>query len=84
MRREGVLIVMRGEFVGAPIGSWQAMYTQWNRITNKLYRYSNWELLEKDAYHLFELDPKQLKAIPSALAGAMGTVHIDATLKHPV
>jgi hypothetical protein len=82
MKREGVLIVMRGEYVGGPVGSWQAMYTQWDRITNKLYRYSTWDLLEGDVQHLFDLDPSQLKAIRPALAGAMGSVHIEATPKH--
>jgi hypothetical protein len=81
MRREGVLIVMRGEYVGGPVGSWQAMYTQWNKVTNKLYRYSNWEKLERDLEQLFELDHKELEAVPPALAGAMGSVHIQATPK---
>jgi len=61
MKRQGILIVMRGEFVGGPVGSWQAMYTQWNKITNQLYRYSSWDHFERDIYHLFELDEKELK-----------------------
>jgi hypothetical protein len=84
MRREGILIVMRGEYVGGPVGSWQAMYTQWNKITNKLYRYSNWEQLERDVEYLFELDHRELEAVPPALAGAMGSVHIEATPKHAI
>ncbi len=53
MRRDGVLIVMRGKLAGGPVGSWQAMYTQWDKITNQLYRYSSWIQLERDLYHLF-------------------------------
>jgi hypothetical protein len=83
MRHDGVLVVMRGEFVGGPVGSWQAMYTQWNKITNQLYRYSNWDHLERDIYHLFNLDQKELNEVRPALTGC-GSVHIEASPKHSI
>jgi hypothetical protein len=58
------------------------MYTQWNRITNQLYRYSSWDHLERDFYYLFELDHTELKSIPHELTAGSVLVHIEATPKH--
>jgi hypothetical protein len=82
MRGDGVLIVMRGEFAGGPAGSWQAMYTQGDKTANQSYRYANWDQLERGIHQLFELNHKELKNVPPALAGGVGSVRIDATLKH--
>jgi len=83
MRREGVLTLTRGEFVGGPVGSWQAMYRHGNKITNQLYQYSDWDQLERNIHHLFNLDHKELKEIPAALTGC-GSVHVEASPKHSI
>jgi len=58
------------------------MYTQWDMITNQLYRYSSWDHLERDLYHLFELDHIELKSIPHELTAGSVLVHIEATPRH--
>jgi hypothetical protein len=81
MKRDGVLIVMRGEYLGGEVGSWRVMYARGDEITNKLYRYSSWDQLESELHHQFELDHKELRDVLPALAAGRGSVHIDATPK---
>jgi len=65
MRRDGVLIVMRSEFVGGPVGPGRQCIRSGNKITNQLYRYSSWDHFERDIYYLFELDPKECLRVAS-------------------
>lgn len=84
MKHRGTLIVMSGEYIGGPQGSWQAMYTHWSQITNQLYRYSDWDHFEKDILYLFDLDTRELISARAALASGPGLIQIRATPKHPV
>jgi len=83
MKQVGTLIVMSGEYIGGPQGSWQAMYTHWGKITNQLYRYSSWDHFEKDILYLFDLDTGELISARTALASGPGFFQIKATPKHP-
>jgi hypothetical protein len=84
MKHPGTLIVMNGEYIGGPKGSWQAMYTHWSQITNQLYRYSSWDNFETDILYLFDLDNGELTSARAALASGPGLVQIKAIPKHSV